>query len=54
MTSPIAAGGMLKFRELCLVGVMSAPDRPGIGAAIFIFAYYFRDKLLDMLKKKKD
>jgi aspartate kinase len=35
MTSPIAAGGMLKFRDLCLVGVMSAPDRPGIGAAIF-------------------
>lgn len=35
MTSPIAAGGMLKFRDLCLVGVMSAPDRPGIGSAIF-------------------
>ena len=35
MTSRIAAGGMLQFRDLCLIGVMSAPDRPGVGAAIF-------------------
>ncbi len=35
MQTRIAAGGMLKFRDLCLIGVMSAPDRPGIGAAIF-------------------
>jgi uncharacterized membrane protein YdjX (TVP38/TMEM64 family) len=25
----------------------------GIGAIIFIFAYYYRDKLLEMLKRKK-
>lgn len=28
-------GGILKYRGLCLVGVMSAPDRPGLAAAIF-------------------
>ncbi len=31
----IKLGGVLKYRELCLVGVMSAPDRPGLAAAIF-------------------
>ena len=31
----VKAGGILKFRDLCLVGVMSAPDRPGLAAAIF-------------------
>ena len=31
----IKLGGILKYRELCLVGVMSAPDRPGLAAAIF-------------------
>ena len=35
MDQPVAAGGLLKFRDLCLIGVMSAPDRPGVGAAIF-------------------
>jgi aspartate kinase len=35
MEQPVAAGGLLKFRDLCLIGVMSAPDRPGIGASIF-------------------
>ena len=31
----IKVGGILQNRRLCLVGVMSAPDRPGIAAAIF-------------------
>ncbi len=31
----IKVGGILQSRGLCLVGVMSAPDRPGIAAAIF-------------------
>ena len=31
----IKVGGVLRFRDLCLVGVMSAPDRPGLAAAIF-------------------
>lgn len=31
----IKIGGILRFRDLCLVGVMSAPDRPGLAAAIF-------------------
>lgn len=31
----IRLGGILKYRELCLVGVMSAPDRPGLNAAVF-------------------
>ena len=31
----IRVGGILKFRDLCLVGVMSTPDRPGIAAAVF-------------------
>lgn len=31
----VKAGGILQYRGLCLVGVMSAPDRPGIAAAIF-------------------
>jgi aspartokinase len=35
MTQPVAAGGLLKFRDLCLIGVMSARDRPGVGSAIF-------------------
>lgn len=31
----IKVGGILQSRGLCLVGVMSAPDRPGLAAAIF-------------------
>jgi len=31
----IGVGGILKYRDLCLVGVMSAPDRPGLNAEIF-------------------
>ena len=31
----VKAGGILSRRGLCLVGVMSAPDRPGLVAAIF-------------------
>ncbi|MBM3189001.1 MAG: ACT domain-containing protein [Chloroflexi bacterium] len=31
----IKVGGILRYRDLCLVGVMSAPDRPGLAAAIF-------------------
>jgi aspartate kinase len=31
----IAAGGVMHVHGLCLVGVMSAPDRPGLVAAIF-------------------
>lgn len=31
----IKVGGIMESRELCLVGVMSAPDRPGIVSAIF-------------------
>ena len=31
----IKAGGILERRDLCLMGVMSAPDQPGIAAAIF-------------------
>jgi len=31
----IKAGGILKGRDLCLIGVMSAPDRPGLAAAVF-------------------
>jgi aspartate kinase len=31
----IRVGGILKYRDLCLVGVMSAPDRPGLNAAVF-------------------
>lgn len=31
----IAAGGVMHVSGLCLVGVMSAPDRPGLVAAIF-------------------
>jgi aspartate kinase len=31
----IKVGGILETRDLCLVGVMSAPDRPGLAAAIF-------------------
>ncbi len=31
----IKVGGILQYGGLCLVGVMSAPDRPGIAAAIF-------------------
>lgn len=31
----IRVGGIMKFRPLCLVGVMSAPDRPGLASAIF-------------------
>jgi aspartate kinase len=31
----IKAGGIMQRRNLCLVGVMSAPDRPGLASAIF-------------------
>lgn len=31
----VKVGGILRSRDLCLVGVMSAPDRPGLAAAIF-------------------
>jgi len=31
----IKLGGILKYRGLCLIGVMSAPDRPGLAAAVF-------------------
>jgi aspartate kinase len=31
----IKVGGILQYGGLCLIGVMSAPDRPGIAAAIF-------------------
>ncbi len=31
----IKVGGILEFRDLCLVGVMSAPDKPGLVASIF-------------------
>jgi aspartate kinase len=31
----IEVGGIIKIRGLCLLGVMAAPDRPGIGATIF-------------------
>ena len=31
----IKAGGLLQSRGLCLMGVMSAPDRPGIVSAVF-------------------
>ena len=31
----VKVGGIMKFRDLCLVGVMAAPDRPGLAAAIF-------------------
>ena len=32
---PIRVGGILTFRRLARLGVMSAPDRPGLAAAIF-------------------
>lgn len=31
----IKIGGLLDFRNLCLIGVMSAPDKPGLVASIF-------------------
>lgn len=31
----IKVGGILEFRHLCLIGVMSAPDKPGLVASIF-------------------
>ena len=31
----IRIGGVLQYRRLFLMGVMSAPDRPGLAAAIF-------------------
>jgi len=31
----IKVGGILEFRHLCLIGVMSAPDKPGLVARIF-------------------
>jgi uncharacterized membrane protein YdjX (TVP38/TMEM64 family) len=42
-------GNVARNEQYFLLAVMI-----GIGAAVFIFAYYFRDKLLDILKKKKD
>jgi aspartokinase len=33
--SRIEVGGIIKVRDLCLLGVMSAPDRPGLGAGVF-------------------
>ncbi len=35
MPAPIAVGGIMSNRRLCLVGVMSTPDRPGIAAQVF-------------------
>lgn len=35
MDGRVKAGGILHARGLFLVGVMSAPDRPGIAAAVF-------------------
>lgn len=35
MDAKIGIGGIIRVRDLCLLGVMSTPDRPGIGAAIF-------------------
>lgn len=32
---PIQIGGILVFQDLALMGVMSAPDRPGLAGAIF-------------------
>jgi aspartate kinase len=34
-TPRIKVGGIIQNRELCLMGIMSAPDRPGVAAAIF-------------------
>ena len=31
----IRIGGIMQARRLCLVGVMSAPDRPGLAAKVF-------------------
>ena len=31
----IKAGGMLEYERLALIGVLSAPDRPGLAARIF-------------------
>lgn len=33
--SRIEVGGIIKVRDLCLIGVMAAPDRPGVGAGVF-------------------
>ncbi len=35
MTDKIKAGGIIHHHKLWLVGVMAAPDRPGLAAAIF-------------------
>jgi aspartate kinase len=35
LAAKIKVGGILQSRDLCLVGVMSAPDRPGLAAGIF-------------------
>lgn len=35
MPAPISAGGIMSSRRLCLVGVMSTPDRPGIAGRLF-------------------
>jgi aspartokinase len=35
MPAPIPVGGIMSSRRLCLVGVMSVPDRPGIAARLF-------------------
>jgi uncharacterized membrane protein YdjX (TVP38/TMEM64 family) len=42
-------GNVARNEQYFLLAVMI-----GIGAVVFIFAYYSRDKLLDILKKKKD
>lgn len=35
MVEPIPIGGIMSHRRLCLVGVMSTPDRPGVAAQLF-------------------
>jgi len=35
MQAPIPVGGIMSSRRLCLVGVMSTPDRPGVAASVF-------------------
>ena len=35
MAVPIPVGGIMSARRLCLVGVMSTPDRPGVAARVF-------------------
>lgn len=35
MSDKVKAGGIIQHRKLWLVGVMAAPDRPGLAATIF-------------------